>query len=380
MPAGDSPLSEYVAQVPLVDHHVHGAFAQPVDRARFERSINEGSPDPIPTWMTQFDSQLGFAIRARCAPVLDLAAHAPADQYWARRTELGEAEVTRRFLRAAGVSDWVVDTGYLGNDILSLDELAEVSNSRSHEIVRVESLAEALIAKGCDAAEYADEFRAGLADAAARAVGLKTVVAYRSGFDLDWTEPTPAEVTAAAARWIAAGEPAPRLTDPVLLRFGIHAAAETGRPLQFHTGFGDRDLDLHRANPMLLLGLLRQPAFAGVPVMLLHCYPYHREAGYLAQAFDDVYCDVGLALNYVGVRAGAVLAESLEMAPFAKVLYSSDAWGPAELHYLGADLWRRAVAETLGSWVHAGGWSESDAVRVTELMAAANARRVYNLD
>ena len=61
-----------------------------------------------------------------------------------------------------------------------------------------------------------------------------------------------------------------------------------------------------------------------------------------------MYLDVGLALHYVGARAAAVVAESLELAPFGKVLFSSDAWGPAELHYLGALLWRRATAAVLG--------------------------------
>ncbi|HEY5833097.1 hypothetical protein [Streptomyces sp.] len=36
-----------------------------------------------------------------------------------------------------------------------------------------------------------------------------------------------------------------------------------------------------------MLGLLRRPEVAPVPVMLLHCYPYHREAGYLAQVFGS---------------------------------------------------------------------------------------------
>jgi predicted TIM-barrel fold metal-dependent hydrolase len=124
---------------------------------------------------------------------------------------------------------------------------------------------------------------------------------------------------------------------------------------------------------------LLRGAAAGVPVMLLHCYPYHREAGYLAQAFDNVYCDVGLALNYVGARATAVLAESLELPPFAKVLYSSDGWGPAELHYLGAFLWRRAVHDVLGGWVASGDWSLADGARIATMMGSGNARRVYGL-
>src|SRR2546421_12993651 len=101
---------------------------------------------------------------------------------------------------------------------------------------------------------------------------------------------------------------------------------------------------------MFLIDLLRQFSDSDVPVMLLHCYPYHREAGYLTQAFGNVYCDVGLAVNYVGVRAPAVLAETLELAPFAKLLYSSDAWGLPELDYLGARLWRDGMAEILADW------------------------------
>jgi predicted TIM-barrel fold metal-dependent hydrolase len=388
MPVGDRPLTESIENLSLVDHHVHGAFHQPVDRARFEQSINEGSPDPMPSWMTQFDSQLGFAIRAHCAPVLELDRHAPADEYWEQRVTLGEQEVTRRFLHAAGVSDWVIDTGYRGREIMTLDGMSAASGAAVHEIVRIESVAESLVDDGIAAADYEEAFRSKLRTAAADAVGLKTVIAYRCGFAVDWAPPTAAEVVDAARRWLADAAPQARLadavpqarlTDPVLLRFGVHAAVELGLPLQFHTGFGDRDLDLHRVNPSLLMELLRQPAVAAVPIMLLHCYPYHRDAGYLAQAFDNVYCDVGEALNYVGARAAEVIAEVLELAPFAKVLYSSDAWGPAELHYLGARLWRDGLASVFGRWVAADEWSHGDAVRIAEMMSSGNARRVYGL-
>ena len=92
-----------------------------------------------------------------------------------------------------------------------------------------------------------------------------------------------------------------------------------------------------------------------------------------------MYIDVGLAINHVGARATAVVAESLELAPFGKVLYSSDAWGPPELHYLGALLWRRATANVLGGWVDSGDWTVADAIRVAEMIGALNARRIYRL-
>ena len=71
-------------------------------------------------------------------------------------------------------------------------------------------------------------------------------------------------------------------------------------PVQFHVGYGDSDVDLDRCNPLLLTPLLRAIQPTGVPVMLLHNYPYQREAGYLAQVFPHVYVDAGLATHNVG--------------------------------------------------------------------------------
>ncbi|SEO32623.1 amidohydrolase family protein [Actinacidiphila rubida] len=375
----DRLLDEWLPGLRLVDHHVHGAFAASPDRAGFEESLREGPHGPVPSWMSAFDSQLGFAVRRWCAPLLGLPAHASPDAYWRRRAELGEREVTGRLLPAAGVEHWLVDTGYQGDRLLTPGALGERAGGTGHTVVRLESLAEQLAAQGTGADAYPEAFRELLHAATRDAVAVKTVAAYRTGLDLDWSRPEPERVRAAAARWLAEAGPLPRLADPVLVRHAVHCAVDRGLPIQFHTGFGDRDLDLHRVNPLLLTGLLRQPRVAAVPVMLLHCYPFHREAGYLAQAFDQVYCDVGLAVNHVGARAAAVVAESMELAPFAKLLYSSDAWGPAELHFLGAALWRRATAGTVRAWVAAGDWSEPDARRVVRMIGRDNALRAYRL-
>jgi hypothetical protein len=62
------------------------------------------------------------------------------------------------------------------------------------------------------------------------------------------------------------------------------------------------------------------------------------------------------------------------------MLYSSDAFGLAELHYLGAARFRRDLAKVTGGFVADGAWSAADAYRVGHLIGAANARRVYRLD
>src|SRR5262249_58925644 len=120
---------------------------------------------------------------------------------------------------------------------------------------------------------------------------------------------------------------------------------DRGLPVQIHTGFGDPDADLRRSDPLLLRGFLELTQERAVPLMLLHCYPYHRQAGYLAHTYPHAYLDVGLAINHVVARAAARVAESLELAPFGKVLFSSAAWGPPALHYLGAPRSRPAKPE-----------------------------------
>ena len=365
-------LAEHIDAVRLVDHHVHGCWLDSGDRARFENGLNEANTEPVADFDSAFDSQIGFALRAHCAPLLELPEHAEPQQYWERRSALAEPELARLFLAAAGVSDWLVDTG-LGPDVADVPTIAELSGGRAREVVRLEEIAEQAADTDGD---YAGAFREILGARAARAVATKSILAYRGGFDGDLSEPAAAEVSAAAAAWRDRG--GRRLTDRILLRFGLHEALRLGKPVQLHVGFGDRDADLHRTNPLYLLDLLR--GSGDTPIVLLHTYPYEREAGYLAQAFNNVYIDGGLSINHLGARSPAFIARLLELAPFRKILYSSDAYGPAELHYLGARLWRIGMTRVLTGFVDGDDWSERDAIRVVDLIAHHTAERVYELD
>ncbi len=369
-------LTTVIDALPLVDHHVHGALAGSVDRPTLELLLTE-SDRPVPPWMTQFDSQVGFAIRRFCAPELGLPAHADAADYVARREELGAEEVTRRLLTASGVGHYLVETGYKGDELLSPAEMASASGVPADEVVRLETVLEDLARDEIGAAELPSRFPEVLAERTTGAVALKSVVAYRYGFDFDPERPSDAEVVAVAGNWLRSGST--RVDDPVLLRFLLWSGIDRGLPLQLHAGYGDPDVELHRSDPLLLTRFIKLIEPSGVDLMLLHCYPFHRNAGYLAQVFPRVYFDVGLGVNYSGVRSSAVVAESLELAPFAKILFSSDACGPPELHHLGALLWRRGMRKALSEWVAAGEWSEPDAIRVVRMIGRDNARRIYRL-
>jgi predicted TIM-barrel fold metal-dependent hydrolase len=366
--------------VPLVDHHCHGVVQVTLDRNRFELLATE-SDRPAPPGCTGFDTQIGFAIRRWCAPALGLEPHASPEDYLAHRSELGAAEVNRRLLGAAGIGAFLVDTGYSPDDVMGPAGMAEAAGATAGEVVRLEAVAERVAQDDVTAGGFLSAYADALDLAAADAVGVKSIIAYRHGLDFDPEPPSAREVSDAAGRWLrrVESERSPRLDDPVLLRHVLWAGVDRGLPVQFHVGFGDPDLDLGRCDPTRMTGFLRAVQSRDVAVMLLHCYPFHRQAGYLSQVFPHVYLDVGLAVNYAGARAAAVLAESLELAPFHKMLFSSDAFGLAELYYLGALLFRRAFDEVVGGWVGAGLWSAPDAQRVARMVAAGNAERVYGL-
>ncbi len=372
---GTGPVHEALAAMSLVDHHCHGVVTGDLDRAGFDALLTEGEPGPRGS---AFDTPVGLSVRRDCAPLLDLPRHAPADAYLTRRAELGTAEVNRRFLRAAGVAALCVDTGYTPVPLTTPGQLAEAAGATPHVVVRLEAVAESVAASGVEPDEYADAFHAALEDAVRRpeVVAVKSVAAYRTGLDLEPARPTDALVTASARQWLRDGG---RLSDPVLTRHLLWTAVDLGLPLQLHTGFGDADLRLQRANPVLLTDWLHLMRGA-IPVLFLHCWPYQREAAYLAAVLDHVYLDVGLALHHVGpARARAVLAEALEITPFRKLLYSSDAYGLAEFHTLGALAFRRGLGELLQDRVDSDDLSLPDALRIAAWTAGDNARRLYGL-
>ncbi|HEY2276723.1 MAG TPA: amidohydrolase family protein [Streptosporangiaceae bacterium] len=373
-----------VTELRLTDHHCHGVLRRDLTGPAFEAMLTEADYAGGPG-VTMFGSQLGLALRRWCPPVLGLAAHASPDEYLAARAALGWEEVSRRFLQAAGLDALYVDTGFEPEPLTAPAELAGLAGlagARAREIVRLEQVAETVGARragaGAAAGEFAAAFRAELADRTRHAAGVKSVAAYRVGLDLAPDRPTETEVAVAAAHWLDTPGGGPgRLADPVLHRFFIWCGADLGLPIQFHVGYGDRDVDLHRCNPLLLTGLLRAIEPSGVPVLLLHNYPFHREAGYLAQVFPHVYVDAGLATHNLGRGSAALIAETLELTPFGKFLFSSDGFGLPELHYLGALLFRRGLSAFLRAGLDDGSWTPDDAAQIARQAGYENARRVY---
>lgn len=370
--------------LPLIDHHCHGVSPAELDWKGFQALFSE-SYLPPPEGTTEFQKPLGLMIRRFCAPMLDLEPLSSGEAYVERRLALGAAEVNRRLLRACGLDSLLIDTGHRSSSIMTWQQMGEVAARPAHEVVRIEAVAEEVARSGVSAADFPDAFAAELDKRAAGAVGLKTIVAYRVTFDIDQSAPAKQLVQGAAGDWFAKAAESKRfrLENSVIIRHGLWVGGEICRarkiPLQVHVGFGDPDIYMHACDPTHFTDYIAAMEKWQVPITLLHCYPFQREAAWLSEIFQNVYYDVGAVLNYTGAMSADILGEALEMGKFSKQLYSSDAFGLAELYYLGQLLFRRGLKRLLDGWIAEDFCGVKDADEIIRLIGSENARRIYPL-
>ena len=325
---------------------------------------------------TFFDSMLGLAVRRWCAPVLGLEPHASAEDYLVRRQQLG-TEASRLLVAAAGIETFLIDTGVDDHRLCSPEDVAALAGGTAYEVVRLEALAEDLLQSGTAVGDFAEAVEQSMRESTAAAA--KSIAAYRVGLDLPPIPPDADSLAAALSALRPAASGRYRIADPVISAWLAWIAIKIKMPLQFHVGYGDADMDLRQADPLRLTSFLRATEQFGVPVLLLHNYPFQRNAAYLAQVFGHVFMDIGLAVHNTGAISQTLIRETLELVPFGKLLFSSDAYGLAEFYYLGAELFRRGLSTVLDELIKADEMIGQDADHVASLIARDNARRVYSL-
>jgi uncharacterized protein len=339
-----------LAGIPLVDHHAHGILRGVPSLGEFRGLMSE-SHDPrqwphIATGVTY-----RRAIRALAA---FFGLEPTEAAVYAHRAASDPAEYAAALLRSTGTETLLVDDGYPppgeGTD---RDELGALAGCTARSVLRIERVAET---GGIDAV------RAAVTGARARGyAGLKSIAAYRGGLDLGALAPAgaPGRVEGRA------------MADALIAALAANEATGDPLPVQVHTGFGDADLYLPRADPSLLAPLIER--FRDTPFVLLHCYPFVRQAGWLAHVYANVFLDLSLTIPHVA-RPAAMLREALELAPVSKLLYASDAARTPELYHLAALWWRAALAEVLPELLPAA--EAEDAARA---ILRENARGLYRL-
>lgn len=363
----------------LIDHHCHGLLPYDIADNDF-RLVATESDWLAPEGTETLDSPFGLAIRKFCGPLLGLERHVSIPEYLQRRRELGYQKVHEALMGSTGTGHFLIESGFRASPVMSPTQMKAATETPASEIVRLETLAET-VAANSSVETFTEDFRAALQETAEHSVGFKTIIAYRYGFDVEPSPPSPTQVQSALDEWFstAAQSNEWRLEHPVILQHLLWEAVPFKKPIQMHTGYGDSDVSLFRADPSRLTGFLAATRTSGATFTLLHCYPFVREAAILAQVFPHVYFDVGLVSHYTGPSVSTSLREALEITPFSKLLYSSDAHGLAEHYAVSAQLWRRGINQIFDEWIADDWLTASEAERFARMIAGENAARLYNL-
>ncbi|MGX1761598.1 amidohydrolase [Streptomyces lydicus] len=338
---------------PLIDQHSHGAVHGELGLGSFETHLAAaaGAHGPAPAGTSYFDSFTGLAIRRWCPPLLGLEPRCPPARYLARRREVGAYRAGRLLLRGSGIGTFLLEAG-TPDALTSAGELATAAGAGAHEVVRLEPLAEQV----ADTSGSVDSFLGYTAEALYAAARHTT--AFASGAThCDGHAPEAGEVRRAADRWLRGRRPGERLGEPVLVRHLLWSAVATGLPVQ-----------LHCPDPRPLAAFLRATTGIGSALVLLPRVPHHRRAAELAAVHAHVYAD-----------AGPRPEDTLDRAPFGKLLFSSGARGLPELYVTGARCFLRAMGRLVREWADEGLCGAEDGRRITEMVGSGTARRIYGL-
>lgn len=369
--------------VPIIEHHGHALARRPPDSvADLLRPFTE-SDDPV-----QIASHTPTSIYVRWAMrrLADFYGCSPSpDAILQARQRLLPRELAHRCFAEARIEALLLDYGYRSDANLSLEEMRAATGCRVEPILRLETMAEGLIAQHSQWTDFRDAFVAEVEQARDRGhVALKSIIAYRAGLSLRPPEPDEAARAFASLRTqVERGEPIRLAAKPLcdeLVLLALDVAQQQGLPVQFHTGFGDRDVDLRWASPIHLRWVLECGRYRDVPIVLLHAgYPYVRDTAYLASIYANVFADISLAVPLTSVDIHAVLQEMLGVAPYTKVLYSSDAHTLPEMYWLAAEVARRELGRALQQLVDEGWLTRAEAMDAARAILHDNAIRLYAL-
>jgi hypothetical protein len=364
-------IRETVAGIGLIDNHAHpvAPLRGETIRSSFARYFTEGD-------LSMADARHTLNYRAALALLAERFDGEREDELLAQRADVDLESYSRTLIEETDTDAILVDDGYPDT---SPAEFRAYTTAEIHPLLRIEPVAERLIDEHDGFAAFEEAFEDAIDGALADGyVGLKTIVAYRSGLDIGAPARSAASAAFAAARTDWDG----RLTDARLLEYLVHRACtlagERGVPIQFHTGFGDPDAHPRRVAPALLADVIT--SHPSTDIVMLHAgYPHVREAGYVTSTYENAYLDLSLAIPFVQHGCERVIESALELAPTTKVLYGSDACWVPERYVLAERRTRASLASVLERLVANDFIDEDYAVTVARNVLRGNAERLYGL-
>ena len=374
-----------LSSLPILDHHCHSLLRRetPYSAAEFQRFFSEGGDDGIVANHTPNTVFFRWAIKGLaaffdCAPATEVVL--------AARAATPSANLAARMFRDANIPVLLIDYGYQGAETFSHDEMKARVPCRIEPILRLETMAQGLILQHETFDQMVEAFVATVEGArAAGHVGLKSIIAYRTGLAIRETGKAEAAETFAKVKERTRRDGKVRLADKPLNDYLILRALEVAEkqrlPIQFHTGFGDADLDMLLANPLHMRPLFESGQYKHAPFVLLHAsYPYVRELGYLASLYSNVWMDVGLAIPYITLDIPALWRQAFSLAPTSKVLFSTDAYSIPEIFWLAARWGRWGLAQVLDELIALGAFNRDEALDAARQILGENSAKLYQVE
>ena len=372
-----------LSHIPIVDHHAHALLRQPPATPGQWLAFFTESSDPIQV-AEHVHNTLFYRYAVKALAGL-LGCEPDPEAVLAARDRMGLPAWTELLCRDARIATMLLDYGFRSELNYGHDEMAALLPCRVEPILRLETLAQELILTQGTWDQLLEAFTSRVEGARdAGYVALKSIIAYRTGLAVrEWPREEVVDAFAAikeqARRAGAVRLAAPPLTDTLLMQ--ALATAERQRlPVQFHTGYGDADVDLRMANPLHFRPLLQSDRYRHVPWVILHMgYPYVREAAYLASIYGNVYVDLSLAVPFALSEAPLLITQLLGLAPTSKLMYASDGFGVPELFWLGARVGRAALGRALDQAIAGDALTVGEAEAAAAQILSGNALRVYEL-
>ena len=303
----------------------------------------------------------------------------------------------KTLFRDAGIEVMLVDTGYpselYSGYSVPLDEFSAMVQCRVHEVYRVENLVISLLDKRLGLDEATEEFNRVIdAKVKAGAVALKSVIAYRTGLEVE--RRSDEEVRRAhrdimstldsgrdLMGYVRSKAPPVKTIFDFFLYEAVRCCSRHRVPLQIHVGMGDvPGIDLRTSNPLQLQELIADDETRETRIVLTHGgYPYLEEAGFLAATYPNVYIDFSETIPFVSVGAGNRLMSLLEMTPVTKLMFGSDCFNVPELAWVSALIAKKELASTLDVLVEKWRLDEEWAIEAAKGILAGNAESLYKL-
>ncbi|KAF7853938.1 hypothetical protein EAF04_010604 [Stromatinia cepivora] len=302
-----------------------------------------------------------------------------------------------------GIETILLDDGLnTENDAFDYSWHDKLTSSKCKRIVRIEKLAADVVDRNLDLFDVSeDEFFASVLEGLLKAikdalsdpdvVAFKSIICYRTGLDIPRACPLE-EVKVSLLQCImkqkVEGHSRFKRSDGQLLNsWAVHMTARLvqesrtihKKPIQFHTGLGDKEIVLTRSSPSHLQGFIRE--YPDVPIVLLDAgYPWTKETGYLATVYSNVYADIGEVFPCVSQDGQeAVIRDLLELCPSEKIVWSTDGhWFP-ETYLLAKIQSREAFEKVLVEYVNKKVLSPTQAVKLVEDVFFNTSNELYGL-